>query len=180
MTKLLLGSGNKTKPGYQSVDIKPPALTIWDLNNTPWPFAENEVTDIEAIHVLEHLGKGQPELRIKIMKELYRVCKDGAIIHVIVPNPFHSDFLDDPTHCWPVTANTFRLFDKEFNKMCVEKGMSNSTLGLDYDIDFRFLSAKSYPCIGDDMLAGLSKRVAYGHLVNSISQVEIKVRVVKK
>jgi hypothetical protein len=114
------------------------------------------------------------------MKELYRVCKDGAIIHVIVPNPFHSDFLDDPTHCWPVTANTFRLFDKEFNKMCVEKGMSNSTLGLDYDIDFKIVTEYN---LTDNLLYPFptifSKTFIERYLINSINAIEMFIEVRK-
>jgi hypothetical protein len=50
-------------------------------------------------HVLEHLGR-DPIVYLEIMKELYRVCEDGATIRVVVPHHRHEFFnsrgRDDP------------------------------------------------------------------------------------
>ncbi|MBF0395018.1 MAG: hypothetical protein HQL38_20270, partial [Alphaproteobacteria bacterium] len=33
-----------------------------------------------------------------VMRELYRICRDGASITVTVPHPRHDNFIGDPTH----------------------------------------------------------------------------------
>ena len=86
--KLNLGSGDKKIEGFLNLDkfdtFKPDI--VHDLENFPYPFLENEVDEIKLIHVLEHIGK-DPDIYIKILKELYRICINEALIHIIVPHP---------------------------------------------------------------------------------------------
>lgn len=178
--KLNLGCGNKIKDGWVNVDQKSPAEVIHDLNSFPWPFEDNSFDEIEAIHVLEHLGKGIPENRIKIIKELYRIAKNGCFISIIVPNPQHTDFLDDPTHCWPITPSTFQLFDQEFNKNCIKNGFSNSTLGLDYGVNFAIKSTVEEMSWMTPHPSILSKAFVKRHLVNSIASFRIHLEVIKE
>ncbi len=139
--KLHLGCGNKLLDGYVNVDISGNPDVKHDLNVTPWPFEDNSVDEIKAIHVLEHLGQ-TPEQFINILKEIYRVCKPDAFIEIIVPHYNHDDFKSAPTHVRCITMATFSLFDKSFNNHCKCEKYSNSTLGLDYDINFKQIYAK--------------------------------------
>ena len=81
--KLNLGSGEFQKEGFINVDyysISNPDVSH-DLNQFPYPFADNQFDLVEADHVLEHLLDP-----FKVMGELRRICMAGAIIHIRVPH----------------------------------------------------------------------------------------------
>ncbi len=83
MKKLNLGCGEFKKNGYINVDISPLVNpdVIHDLNTFPYPFNNDEFDVIEAEHVLEHL-----EDPFKVMKELHRIAKNGALVVIKVPH----------------------------------------------------------------------------------------------
>ena len=44
-----------------------------------------------------------------MMKELYRICRDGAEIEINVPHPRHDNFIGDPTHVRIITPDTLLI-----------------------------------------------------------------------
>jgi hypothetical protein len=86
-------------------------------------------------HVLEHLG-ARVEDYFGIIKELYRVCRDGATVTVVVPDPRHDNYLADPTHVRPVTPDGLLMFSQSANREWVERGLANTPLGLYLGVDF--------------------------------------------
>jgi len=96
------------------------------------PFPDNSVEEIRAHHILEHIGDGF----IPLMQELYRVSKHGCLLDIIVPHHQHENFYSDPTHKRPITVGGMYLFCQKSNKESIERGDSNSTLGLKYGINF--------------------------------------------
>lgn len=137
--KLNLGSGYKKYPGYINVDgdvnCNPDYLINLDDINLHLPFGTNSVTRIICSHVLEHIGDGF----FKLLQEIYRVCKPGAIIDITVPHPHHDCQLIDPTHKRFILPETFRLFSKKHNQLEIERGGSSSTLALMFDVDFEIV-----------------------------------------
>tara|TARA_Y100001968_G_scaffold273183_1_gene265792 strand:+ start:1048 stop:1638 length:591 start_codon:yes stop_codon:yes gene_type:complete len=133
--KLNLGCGEKKLPGYINVDKFGTPDIKHDLESFPWPWKINSVSEIQLIHVLEHLGK-DVEIYFGIFKEMYRICTNGAKILIRVPHFRHQYFYDDPTHVRAVTPLGLQLFSKKLNKQWIEKGGSNSPLGIYLDIDF--------------------------------------------
>jgi predicted SAM-dependent methyltransferase len=103
--RLNLGCGNRKLQGWRNVDKVPDCSPdeLVDLEQLPWPWPDNSVDEIFLSHVLEHLGQAT-DVYLGIIKELYRVCRDGATITIIVPHPRHDHFLTDPTHVRAVTA----------------------------------------------------------------------------
>ena len=87
---------------------------VQDLEIFPWPWPDNSADEILLCHVLEHLGQ-TPDLFLKIMQELYRVCKPNATVTIMVPDPRHDFFLNDPTHVRPHHApvTTRDMFSKK-------------------------------------------------------------------
>ena len=65
---------------------------MWVLEKLPWPWADDSVQEMRFSHVLEHLG-ADATTYLSIIKELYRVCRDGAQIFIVVPHPRHDHFL---------------------------------------------------------------------------------------
>jgi SAM-dependent methyltransferase len=184
--QLNLGCGYRKLDGWVNVDhaaaCNPDQLL--DLEQTPWPFADNSADTIMLNHVLEHLG-GHPPVFLAIMKELYRVCRHGAKVFINVPHPRHDDFINDPTHVRPITPVLMTLFSQRQNRYWKEVGGANSPLAFYLDVDFelagvnqvldpRYADAYSRGQITQDQLEELVK--SYNNVVR---EYEITLEVVK-
>ena len=138
MVNLNLGSGAKKIDGYINLDkfntFKPDI--VHDLEKFPYPFNDNSVDKIIMSHVLEHLGQN-PDIFNSIMKELYRICKNGSLIDITIPHPRHDDFLSDPTHVRPITILGLELYDKELNEKWYKEKAANSPLALIHNVNFK-------------------------------------------
>lgn len=141
--KLNIGSGYKRYPEFLNVDhdplVKPDILA--DLENLKLDIPDSSVDYIIAHHVLEHIGLGFFDL----MKELYRVCKDDAILDIKVPHHRSDVYYMDPTHVRPITVDIMMLFSKEYNKWHIDNFESSSGFGLKLDVDFELVDFKLTP-----------------------------------
>jgi SAM-dependent methyltransferase len=108
--KLHLGSGSDILSGYVNLDFEkqPGVDVIHDLEQTPWPFEDNTFEEVVTNHTLEHLSDLAP-----IMKELWRVCKPGAIIRISVPHFSCGVSYRDPTHKQLFSYFSFDYFSGE-------------------------------------------------------------------
>lgn len=136
--KLHLGCGSKRLEGFVNVDKYETSATdvVFDLETRPWPWPSSSVEEARFIHSLEHMGR-DTEAFLGILQELYRVCRDRAIVVIHVPHPRHDDFLGDPTHVRPITPQLLSLFDRERNDQWVAGGISAATplahyIGVDF------------------------------------------------
>ncbi len=139
--KLNLGCGNTRIPGFVNVDcvaVCHPDMVV-NLESTPWPWESDSVDEIKLIHVLEHLGQAT-EVFLSIIREMYRVCRDGAVIEIVVPHPRSDYFLGDPTHVRPITVDMLNLFNQRLNREWAQMGSSNTPLGLITGVDFEIES----------------------------------------
>lgn len=141
--KLNLGCGSKILNGYTNVDkfdyYNPDILH--NLEKFPYPFDENSVEEIILSHVLEHIGQ-DPDIFNQIIKELYRICKNDAILNIAVPHPRHDSFISDPTHVRPITLLSLRLYDQELNKKWEKNKAANTPLGLIHGVNFQIISVQ--------------------------------------
>ncbi len=128
--ELLLGSGiNNLKqiklPADQSwefenlitLDINPdrnPDI-VWDLNNIPYPFADNIFDEVHAYHVLEHLGtQGDVKSFFGFFDEMYRLLKPNGRFYAIVPY-WKSDWVfGDPGHTRVIHPNMLGFLKQSF------------------------------------------------------------------
>jgi hypothetical protein len=133
--RLNLGSGLNPLPNFVNVDKFGSPDVNCDLEKFPWPWPDSSVDEICLYHVLEHLGASIDSF-FSIVKELYRISKDGACVNIVVPHPLHDDFRGDPTHVRGFVPQTFRLFSKEKNRQAQNGKFANSPLGLYLDVDF--------------------------------------------
>lgn len=126
--KLNLGAGNKKVDGFISVDKFPSPTTdlVFDLETTPWPWADNSVGQVMLIHALEHMGQNTDNY-LNIIRELYRICRNRAEILIHVPHPRHDNFIGDPTHVRAITPQQLTLFDRQLNDAWVKGGISSAT-----------------------------------------------------
>lgn len=138
--KFNMGCGVNPAPGYLNVDAAPEsgADEIWNLEQTPWPWPDNCAEEVRFIHSLEHMG-ADAGVFLAIMKELYRICRDGTQVLIHVPHPRHDFFLNDPTHVRPITPEILDLFNRDLNTQWAAQGISNTPLALYTGVDFHML-----------------------------------------
>ena len=141
--RLNLGCGTRKMPGWLNVDKVAASGPdqIVDLEALPWPWPDDSVDEVLLTHVLEHLGQ-RTEVYLGIIKELYRVCRNGATVTIVVPHPRHDFFLDDATHVRPITPDGLVMFSQKQNREWMAKGAANTPLGLYHGVDFAFASVK--------------------------------------
>ncbi len=109
MTDILdVGCGTSKRPGAIGIDVNPRcgADVIHDLNAFPYPFPDDSFDEIYADNVVEHLDDV-----VRVMEELHRIARPGALVKVIVPY-FRSRWaFIDPTHRHFFTVDSFAYFD---------------------------------------------------------------------
>ena len=184
--KLNLGCGNKILEGYVNVDKFEyyQCNVVHDLEKFPYPFETDSVEEILLVHVLEHIGQ-DPEVFNKVVKELYRISKNQALVDITVPHPRHDDFLADPTHVRPITAFGLSLYDKEKNEAWQEASVANSPLALIHGVNFKI---ERVEYLLADNISQLKKKGEINeaklehmmlHYNNVVKQINIKWRVKK-
>jgi len=123
--KLNLGAADRHLPGFQSVDIVPPADFVCDLSQ-PWPWEASSIDEVVAFDVIEHIAD-----RIHFMNELHRVLKPGACARIEVPNAERgAGFFQDPTHKSAWCLNSFQYYE--------DGAFAHQRLSRSYGITARF------------------------------------------
>ena len=89
---LNLGCSDALIPGFQNVDMFPPADLLADLTK-PWPWPEGSINAIRAHDIIEHL----PD-KVHTMNEAYRVLRPGGHLEIIVPTTDGRAAFQDPQH----------------------------------------------------------------------------------
>lgn len=179
--KLNIGSGLKRYEGFLNVDVDPrmnPDVVV-DLNKGFLPFDNDSVDEIIAHHILEHIG----ENFLLLMQEIYRVCKDGAIIDIEVPHHRHENYFGDPTHVRPITVEMLKKFSKKYNDWHISVynsfiGFGNS-LNVDFEIvDYDYIICEPYAQLARE--GKLEELSAIAQRFNNVySDLKIKLMVIK-
>ena len=135
--KINMGCGYDKRPGWVNVDHFAgcdPDLIV-ELETLPWPWPDDVASEVAFNHSLEHLGR-EPVVFLGMMKELYRICANDAVVKISVPHPRHDDFINDPTHVRPITAQLMTLFDRRQCEHWIKNKASNTPLALQLSVDF--------------------------------------------
>lgn len=141
--KINLGGGFKRIEGFLNVDADPLTKpdTVVNIETDKWPYSDNTVDEVRAHHILEHIGDGF----FHVMQELYRVCKDGAIIDIAVPHHRSEVWYGDVTHRRFITIDNLRQFSKKENAWHVNQWHSSSGFGVRYNVDFEIIEYEFIP-----------------------------------
>ena len=92
-SKVELGCGTHKRAGFYGIDIAPgPEVDlVLDVERNPLPFADGSVSYVYSSHTFEHLeAPGSP---IQTLREIVRVCQDGAIVEIWTPYGKSNDAL---------------------------------------------------------------------------------------
>ncbi|MBI5233472.1 MAG: methyltransferase domain-containing protein [Deltaproteobacteria bacterium] len=110
-----LGCGRRKRKGAVGVDIVKNDCVdmVHDLNEYPYPFADNEFDDILLDNSLEHLND-----IVMTMEEVWRISRPEALVTIKVPY-FRNHLAIDPTHRQTFASHSFYYFDPthEFHRL---------------------------------------------------------------
>lgn len=100
--RLNLGCGDDYRKGWVNVNIDPsfdPDVVL-DLEESPWPWADDQFERILLDNVLEHIV---PPRRIPFLNECRRVLRDGGEMIVRLPTRTGWDVTHHavPAYTWP-------------------------------------------------------------------------------
>lgn len=111
MTDVLnLGCGHRLIAGAVNHDRskhRPEVDVAHDLNELPWPWADDSFDLVVAWAVFEHL-------RINLLEsvgECWRILRPGGIVDLKLPHWQHEHTYIDPTHYWAFSLRTCDVFD---------------------------------------------------------------------
>jgi SAM-dependent methyltransferase len=100
-----VGCGSKKWPGAVGLDISEDtdADVVHDLNEFPYPLADDSFDQVLMQDVLEHVREP-----IRVMDELHRLCRPGARIQLRTPHFSSMLAYSDPTHTHYFSAEAIR------------------------------------------------------------------------
>lgn len=111
--KLNLGSGNRQRAqseGWVNIDrdasTKPDIVRSLEVG---LPFSDSVVDEVYASHVMEHVTNF-----FFLMQEIWRVCKSGAKIEIIVPAVYYPEGAFQNDHVRYFTIESFDWFEEGF------------------------------------------------------------------
>ncbi len=102
-----LGCGPHKRAGAYGFDRRPqPGVDAACNIEEPLPLKECSVDLVYMSHVIEHVTN-----LIGLMEEVYRVCKPGAAVEIVVPYYTSRGAFRDPTHVRYIAEDTFQYFE---------------------------------------------------------------------
>lgn len=112
--RLNLGCGRNILTDWINVDLVPldgvdVIADLDDCRKTKLPFADNEIDEFFASHLIEHLHNPLP-----FMEELHRIAKPNAKATFRVPYGSSDDAFEDQTHVRPYFLKSFGFFSQPF------------------------------------------------------------------
>jgi hypothetical protein len=138
--KLNLGCGRVRPLRGINVDVRPdvdPDMVL-DLQRTPWPWPDNFAEEVYFEHSLEHMGRDFDTFQA-MMRELYRICRPGALVCITAKHPWSSAYVNDPTCVRVVNIEVMGLFDRQTPSGQVPEPVARRN-GVDFEITRRQLN----------------------------------------
>jgi hypothetical protein len=143
--KLNLGCGFHKKPGFVNVDsfqgCEPDQ--VFDLSQTPWPWAESSADEAHFDFSLEQIGETRADL-FSVIRELFRVTKDGATTKIWFFHPRHDQFYMNPLCRHRLSPDFFRLLSVKQNLAMIPQGGRDNPLGLELGVNFEMTLARPH------------------------------------
>ena len=105
-----IGCGANKVAGAIGMDVNPrtAADVIHDLDDLPYPFADDEFDEVIGRHVIEHVRDP-----LAVMGELHRITRNGGLVKLLVPHWTNPDFATDLTHRNHLNSYSFRNLTDE-------------------------------------------------------------------
>jgi len=116
--KLDLCCSSRKPEGYYGIDIAqfPGVDLVYDLNSGI-PLPDNSCEIVRAHDAIEHMNNG-----MQIMKEIWRVCTDKALVDILVPSTDGRGAWQDLSHNSYWNQNSFGYWCNEAQWMDYYRG----------------------------------------------------------
>lgn len=117
-----IGGGPSHGRDPTTIDLRPRADLVHDLDVYPWPIKSDTFTWMKMFHVLEHLKDP-----LAAMKECYRIARNGCILNIRVPW-WRTDLYTNPYHYHRFQPAWFHNLTPEYvgaDKMDAIRGVMN-------------------------------------------------------
>ena len=153
MKELIIGCGNKKDEmainlngktqceNPLTLDIDPDCKPdcLWDLEDIPLPFPDNEFDEIHAYEVLEHTGtQGDYKFFFNQFADFWRILKPNGLFCCSVPNWDGMGAWGDPSH---------KRIINELTLMFLSQKAYKSQVGKTPMADFRYLYKSDFNII---------------------------------
>lgn len=138
--KLNLGVGINYFPDFYNVDkLKNVKADLYhDLESYPWPLPDNQFEEVRISHLVEHIGRmGDENSWFDFWREVWRVCKNGAVIDCIAPYFQDHNAVGDPGHRKLISESSFYFLSKETYKWNKEHKTAMTQYEIDFDFEIR-------------------------------------------
>lgn len=112
MVKVDLGCSFHKREGYIGVDVLPAAGVDVRADVCRLPFRDNSVDEIYSSYMLEHVA-----CQLEALREIYRVCRPGAKVRLIIPHFSNPAFYDDLTHKQLYSTRSFEHYDHDLHAL---------------------------------------------------------------
>ena len=118
---------------------------IWDLENLPLPFGDDEFDEIHAYEVLEHTGRqGDWRFFFAQWSEFWRILRPGGRFYATVPAPTSPWAWGDPSHTRVVPAESLIFLSQaEYERQVGKTPMSDFRFV--YKADFEIVKSRTDP-----------------------------------
>jgi SAM-dependent methyltransferase len=105
-----IGCGVNKVPGAIGMDAnsRTDADVIHDLDNLPYPFADDQFDEVIGRHVIEHVRDP-----LAVMIELHRITSHGGLVRLVAPHWTNPDWATDLTHRNHLNSYSFRNLTDE-------------------------------------------------------------------
>ena len=167
--KLYFGCGKHRVEGFVGVDkLRMETVdVVQDMNVLPYPFRDNSVEEVLLINILEHLPN-----TVCVMEEIWRICKNGANIKILVPYYNSPGAFQDPTHVSFFTERSFDYFTEDETTELSEYNYYSHAR-------FKIVSIIPYH---RSILSTLPERIQwlFAHHLSTVHSIEFRLHAIKK
>ena len=168
MKSLLLGCGNnrekrlyyESKPDWAgdlvTIDMNPDcgADVVWNLEQRPLPFGDEEFDELGAFDVLEHIGRqGDWKGFFEEFAEYWRILKPGGLFFIVVP--IGPDYHADPGHTRFFGPTWFMFLSRDWYRIQLEEKRPVTDYRWFWKRDFKTLSLDT---IGNHHLSAILRK----------------------
>ena len=163
MKKLNFGCGNDIKEDFDNVDIQKGKRIkkSFDFDKFPYPLKKNTYDYVLIDNVLEHLDNP-----LRVLLELRKICKPGALIEVIVPHYTHKGAYSDMGHKHFFNDNSFRNLEKLPTE-------------IDKTPKFKIEELRLKPTILGRIFPGVIRKKLSQYINGLIGEIRVKIKVIK-
>lgn len=90
-----VGCGPNKKAGHYGVDCFsfPCVDQVFDFTTGKWPLPDSHFESVHCAHVIEHMIDAK-----QLLREIHRICADGAVVYIETPHFSCIETWSDPTH----------------------------------------------------------------------------------